>query len=405
VINRWSILAAFTTAHFLSQFFRSVNAVIAPTLAQEFGFSAADLGLMTSLFFATFALTQFPLGIALDRWGARRVTAGLMSIAVIGSLVFAFGSSFVVLALGRILLGIGLAGILMGGIKALSEWFPQARFASITGLLTGIGSLGGLVSTSPMAWLNEQVGWRSVFIGGALLTALSLTYILIGTCDRPLDTPPQSPKDAENHLRDIFGSISFWRIAAPVIWVGGVGTAFRALWAGPYLYDIYALPAIATGNLLLLMGIGGIAGSILLGWLVDRFGAVRVVVTCTLILIACQILLASQSSLLIVAFVYLLMGFAGSFPVALLAQARHIFPAHMRGQAFSMLNMTAFAGTFLLQWWMGEIVAFFPATVVGHSSPQAYTVVLSITAAGSVLALFCYLPLLWSQRKQQKIVQ
>ena len=140
MINRWSIFAAFTTAYFLSQFFRRPNAVIAPTLVDELAFSAAELGLMTSLFFATFAITQFPLGIALDRWGARWVTSGLMSIAVLGSLIFAFGSSFIALALGRILLGIGLAGILMGGLKALSEWFPQERFASVAGLLSGIGA-------------------------------------------------------------------------------------------------------------------------------------------------------------------------------------------------------------------------------------------------------------------------
>ena len=82
----------------------------------------------------------------------------------------------------------------------------------------------------------------------------------------------------------------------------------------------------------------------------------------------------------------------------------HIFPAYMRGQAFAMLNMTAFAGTFLLQWWIGEIVAFFPVAVVGHSLPQAYTVVFIISAVGSVIALLCYLPLLWSQQTQQHIV-
>ena len=136
-----------------------------------------------------------------------------------------------------------------------------------------------------------------------------------------MDAPLQSPQLAENHLRDIFGSVSFWRIAAPVVWIGGVGTAFRGLWGGPYLYDIYGLSDTATGNLLLLMGIGSIASAILLGWLTDRHGAVRIVVICSLILLACQLILASQPSLWLVTAVYLLMGLAGGFAVALLAQA------------------------------------------------------------------------------------
>ncbi len=402
-VNRWSVFASFTVAFFLSQFFRSANAVIAPTLAREMLFSAADLGLMTSLFFATFAITQFPLGIALDRWGARWVTAGLMIVAVVGSLVFAFGASFVTLALGRALLGIGMAGILMGGLKAFSQWFPQDRFASVAGLLTGVGSLGALVATTPLAWLNDQIGWRAVFIGGALLIALSAIFILFGTRNSPEDAPPTSIKRTENNLPAILSSMDFWRIAAPVAWLGGMVAAFRGLWAGPYLFDIYYLSEIETGNLLLLMGIGSTAGSILMGWLTDRVGAARVVITCSLILIACQLILASQPPLLIVAPVYLLFGLGGSFGVALLSQARNIFPAHMTGQAFSMVNMMGFVGVFLLQWWIGEIVALFPATVVGRSMPQAYSVVLVSTAAVSLLTLLCYLPLIRSrQRAEQK---
>ncbi len=399
-INRWTVFASFTAAFFLSQFFRSANAVIAPALAQELSLGAADLGLMTSLFFATIALTQFPPGIALDRWGARGVTATLMCVAVAGSLVFAFGNSLLTLALGRALLGIGLAGILMGGLKALSQWFPQERFASVTGLLSGVGALGGLVATTPMAWLNEQIGWRAVFLGGALLIALSILLIVLCTRNRPADAPPAPARQIENNLPAILTSGTYWRIAAPLAWMGGLGTAFRGLWAGPYLFDIYNLSDIETGNLLLLMGIGGIAGSLLLGWMADRMGAGRIMVISSLILIVCQALLASRPPLLLVALVYPLMGVAGSFAVVLLAQARKIFPAHMTGQAFTMLNMIAFSGVFVLQWWIGEIVALFPAATVGHSMPQAYSVVLAGTAVVSLLTLLGYLPIM----RQQKII-
>ncbi len=63
------VFVLFTAAYFLSYFFRSANAVIAPDLTRALALSAANLGLMTSLFFAAFALSQIPLGIGLDRWG------------------------------------------------------------------------------------------------------------------------------------------------------------------------------------------------------------------------------------------------------------------------------------------------------------------------------------------------
>jgi MFS family permease len=396
-INRWSVFAAFTTAYFLSQFFRSANAVIAPNLVDTFSLSPADMGLMSSLFFAAFAITQFPLGVALDRWGPRWVTAGLMTVAVVGSLVFAQASTFAMLALGRVLLGIGLAGILMGGLKAFSQWFPKERFASAAGLLGGIGALGGLVAATPMAWLNEHYGWRTIFAAGSLVLALSVLFLLVGSRNRPPHTAPEPSsamkKGANVHLLAIFGTINFWRIAAPVAWIAGFGMAFRGLWAAPYLLEVYQLSHIETGNLLLLLGIGGMAGSVLVGWTTERVGIAKVVITSCLVLIVCQAILASLPPLWIVVIVYVTMGLAGGFPAALLAQARRLFPAHMTGQVLSMVNMTGFAGTFLLQWWMGELLAYFPASTTGHSLPQGYGFVLAFTAAVSILALFVYLPL------------
>jgi nitrate/nitrite transporter NarK len=397
--TRGSVFAAFALAYLLSQFFRSTNAVIAPSLVQEISLSAADLGLMTSLFFATFALVQIPLGVALDRWGPRWVTAGLMMVAVLGSLIFAVGSSFLTLALGRALLGIGMAGILMGGLKAFSHWYPVERFATVSGLLIGIGSLGGLIAATPLAWMNQMIGWRAVFVGGALVTALSALFILLGTRNAPADAPPLSHNRAQTHLGEIFRSLTFWRLALPAAWMAGFLVAFRGLWAGPYLFDIYNLAEIETGNLLLIMGIGASVGPMLSGWLSDRLGIARTALVNALILVASQALLILQPTLLVVVILYLLLGVSGGFGVILLTQARKLFPSHMTGQALSLVNLMGFAGTFLLQWWMGEIVAIFPGEVAGHYLPQAYTLALGITTAGSVLTLLWYLPLIRPQRE------
>ena len=72
MLRRALIFALFSGAYFFSFFYRSANAVIAPDLAREMGLDAAQLGLMTSLFFGAFALAQLPVGVALDRVGPRR---------------------------------------------------------------------------------------------------------------------------------------------------------------------------------------------------------------------------------------------------------------------------------------------------------------------------------------------
>jgi hypothetical protein len=76
-----------------------------------------------------------------------------------------------------------------------------------------------------------------------------------------------------------------------------------------------------------------------------------------------------------------------------LAQARRIFPLAMTGKAVTAVNLFAIGGTFLLQWWMGLIIAGFPRDAAGHYAPQAYAAALLFTGIGTSLALLWYLPL------------
>ena len=76
---RWlRIFLPFAFGYYLSYLLRTVNAVISPVLTAELNLSAAHLGLLSSTYFLSFALAQLPLGIALDRYGPRRVEAALM---------------------------------------------------------------------------------------------------------------------------------------------------------------------------------------------------------------------------------------------------------------------------------------------------------------------------------------
>ncbi len=79
-----TVLLPFAVGYFLSQMFRSVNAVVGPDLARDIGLGAAELGFLTSAYLLAFALFQLPLGVLLDRVGPRRVQAALIALAGVG---------------------------------------------------------------------------------------------------------------------------------------------------------------------------------------------------------------------------------------------------------------------------------------------------------------------------------
>ena len=83
----------FALAYFASVLLRNVNAVAAPELIRDFGLNAADLGLLTSLYFIAFTLAQLPLGSLLDRFDSARVNASALVVAALGTTLFAFAIS------------------------------------------------------------------------------------------------------------------------------------------------------------------------------------------------------------------------------------------------------------------------------------------------------------------------
>src|SRR6266545_4585512 len=246
------IFGLFAVAYFLSYFFRSANAVIAGDLRRDLGLTPEQLGLMTSLFYAGFAAIQLPLGTGLDRYGARWVTPLLMFASVVGCLIFAAAQAFWVLALGRTLIGVGMAGVLMGTYKAFGAWYPPARIATVAGLLVGLGALGGPFAATPLAWLNATFGWRVIFGWGALV---------------------------------------IWLIALVNFFHLGIVLAVQGLWGGTYLLDVVGLSKLAVGNLLLAMGAGVVLGFFICGWLADRYGMQRAISISMAALVLCLVCL------------------------------------------------------------------------------------------------------------------
>ena len=389
------IFVLMAVAYFLSQFFRSANAVISRDLTQELSLSAAQLGLMTSFFYAAFALVQLPLGTGLDRFGARRVTPALMMVGAVGSLAFAMAHTFPQLIVGRALIGVGMAGILMGSYKLFSQWFPVERFAGLSGLLVALGALGALSAGTPLAWASQAWGWRTVFVAGAAATAISAVSIVVGARDTPSGALPHTQRVASRGgMKRVMRSTVFWRIALLDFFVVGPMLSVQGLWGGPFLFDVAGFSTARVGDLLTLLSIGALCGYLVSGALGNRVGIQRMAFRGAVLfalaevgLVAIALGAGSQTLLWIV---YPLFGFAGGFNILLMAHARTAFPTHMTGRAVTAVNFFGIGGVAVLQWVMGLIIDSYGRDAAGHYPPEAYAAAFGLAAVGTIVAVGWY---------------
>jgi predicted MFS family arabinose efflux permease len=266
--------------------------------------------------------------------------------------------------------------------------------------MVGISSMGSLFAATPLAWLNQGFGWRAIFLWCAPVVALSAAAIMLWVRNSPPGGQWHVASASGSGFRQIFADTRFWRIALVQFFLLGTVQAVQGLWAGPYLFDVLGLPKLTAGNLLLCMGVGVVAGYFASGWLVDRFGAQHVIAIAVLVFALSQLVfvLPVRPSLVLLGAIFVVFGFTGAFNVALLAQARALFPAHMSGRAITAANMFGFGGTALIQWWMGLIIGAFAPNAQGHYPPSAYAAAFLFTFVGTALALAWYATL--ARRRQ-----
>ena len=391
-----AVVATLCGLYTMSQFLRNSVGVIAPELAGEIQLSAAEIGFLSSVYFLMFGLAQIPLGIALDRFGPKPCLLASVVIAVAGCVVFAFAHGAIGLVLGRAMLGLGTASFLMAPLALYARWFPPAQFSTITGLQLGVGTLGSLIATAPLAFATSAVGWRVTFFGIGVITLGfgALVWLIVR------DPSPQT-RNAERHasLRDDFAGL------LEVIRTPSIGRLFLlqltnypsyllviGLWGGPYLTHVYGFDLQGRGDLLFFPALAQVIGSLFWGPMDRVFGRykppVLIAVAGTL---TSLVLLAAIGNPPVPVLVVLLavLGFSTGLSSLVMAQGKALLPPHLIGRGFTFLNIGTMGGGFVVQFVSGAVIDLFPAPD-GVYPLAAYQLVFALQAAVLLAAATVY---------------
>lgn len=392
-----ALITTLAAAYVFSQLLRNSIAVIAPDLARELSMSAAELGLLASLYFFAFAAMQLPLGIAIDRWGPKICMIVCAGVVVLGCLVFAAAHSAAVLILARVLMGIGTSCYLMAPLALFARRFAPERFAMLAGLHMGLGTIGTLLATAPLAYAAATVGWRVSFAVIAAAMALMGLLLALFVDDRPAaGVQPQRRESFAESIAGIRAAMrmaSVGRLFAMHFVTHASFVLFVGLWGGPYFTHVYGYSLEARGTLLLVPALTHILGQFVFGFGDRAFRAYKpaVIIGCVAS-IACFGLVAGAGRLAPVPLlVWLaLFGLCVAYTPLMIAHGKSLFPPHLVGRGMTLLNMGTMAGAFVVQTVSGFVINLFPAP--GGVYPLvAYRTVFALHGLFLLAALIVYL--------------
>ena len=382
-------LLPLAAAYFLSYMFRNVNGVVAADIMRDLGVGADALGLLTSVYFLTFAAAQLPVGVLLDRYGPRRVQSALLLCAALGAGLCAAGGGLAGLLLGRALIGLGTAGGLVAGLKASAQWFPRERLATVNGALIMCGGLGALAATWPVEVLLQVLDWRGLC---AVLAVCACTVALAIRSFVPDPQPAAARTGEDIRLRDVLRDPMFRRFAPLSASCFGTVLAVQGLWAGPWLADVNGLsrPEVVSdlAFMAMVLIVAAPCWGVLTQRLRQRVRLTRVAAGAACVLTAAETLILARTGLPYILPWCLFALFGGMSVLSYSVLAEH-FPAAAIGRANGVLNVLHIGCSFAVQLGVGGVIALWTPTA-GRYPAQAYQAGLLLPLALQIMALLWF---------------
>jgi MFS family permease len=273
----------------------SAGAVGAPgvfivPLQKEFGWTTAEISSALSIRFMLFGLMAPFAAALMNRYGLRNVTLSALTI-VASALVLSLAMTQVwqlVLLWGVVVgIGTGMTALVLGATVA-ARWFT-ARRGLVVGILTASSATGQLVFLPLLASVTDHMGWRvglGMMCGMLGVAAFAVLMVMrdrpgdVGLrpfgdlSTQPLPAPPSNKVPimaaALGTLRDASKTRAFWVLFATFFICGASTNGLVQVHLIPMCLD-YGIPQVTAASLLAAMGIFDFFGTIVSGWLSDRF--------------------------------------------------------------------------------------------------------------------------------------
>jgi MFS family permease len=393
------LLLALALVTSLSQFLRSATGAIAPELMRDLTMAPEVLGAASGAFFAALAAMQIPVGLAFDRWGARRTVTILTMVAALSCLGTAAASNGAQFVAARAVSGIGCGASFMAAVLLIGRWYAGRRMTMVMSWVFAISYVGVLAAASPIAWAAETIGWRAAFtIAGIACVAIAILSFW-SVSDRPDGDTRADKKRPDGILAELKGVLAVWSIPSikPILCMhmfpyAVIGTMV-GVWAGPYLNDVHGLSSVARGHVMSVMVLAQVAGVLFYGPLDRLFDSRKRVVTagaCSTIAVLLALALWPRPPLALAIVLLTLLCFVTAYAIVIVAHGRSLFPDHLAGRGVTTVNLAQALGTALMPALVGFIVGEFVPSVGASAPESAYRIAFGAMAGLLSLGTLVY---------------
>ncbi|MCR8825351.1 MFS transporter [Pseudosulfitobacter koreensis] len=330
--------------------------VIMPAVETEFALTRAQASMPYTMTMVGFALGNFVIGRAVDRFG---VTGSLIAAAVgiaAGYGVAMYATSIFMLSLAQLLIGLASAVGFGPLIADISHWFMRRRGIAVAIVASG-NYLSGAIWPMVLAGLLADSGWRSVYAFLAVVTLATVIPLALLLRRRLPEEAQNAAQAASDSNAKSVGLPP--RKLALLLGLAGIGCCIAMsmpqVHIVSYCVDLGYGP-VAGAEMLSLMLLGGVASRLVSGLIADRLGGVRTLLIGSALQCLALFFYLPSDGLVSLYVVSLIFGLSqGGIVPSYALIVREYMPARAAGSWVGFVLMATIAGMAIGGWMSGWI--------------------------------------------------
>ncbi len=267
----WSMWAVASLFYAYQYVLRVLPNIIMPDLLSHFNTNSVEFGQFAGLYYVGYAGAHIPLGILLDRKSPKIIIPICILLTVAGIVPLLISDTIAAANIGRLIMGIGSSGAILGAFKVIRLGFPESHFNRMLGLCVTIGLVGALYGGLPVRQLLESTHWQTIvlyfcWIGGLLAV---LAYVAIPSQHKPIVT-------THNVIDDILQVLKNKNVLMVCLCAGlmvGPLEGFADVWGAGFIQSVYNITPAKAAGITSLMFLGMLFGAPGLTYMADRLNA------------------------------------------------------------------------------------------------------------------------------------
>ncbi len=398
-VMAWSVWLIASIFYAYQYILRVMPNIMMGDILTQFNIDTATFGQFSGVYYIGYSLMHLPIGILLDRFGAKKVMPVCILLTVIGLMPLLFASFWLYPILGRALIGIGSSAAILGTFKVVRVAFSEAKFTRMLSFSVTIGLIGAIYGGGPVNYMCQELGYKTVV---AIFAALGVVLALVTYMILPRTTAePDADSSVISNLREVFSN---FKVLAFCFFAGlmvGPLEGFADVWGTQFLKQVYGLDSTISASLPSLIFMGMCFGAPVLSLIAEKSGnAIGTIAASGAVMAGCFFaLLTGQIPVTAIGIMFVAVGVCSAYQIIAIYQASTYVKENVVGLTTAVANMIIMIFGYAFHTIIGGVISS-----LGSIESSAFVYGIAVIPVALTLGTMGFLVILFQERKASKAV-